>query len=126
MTLSRFAPSATPRAPNTTSSTASPSVTHSRTPSHCAASSAGDAAAVAPASSAGCSFTAFRPHTTTRCPAPINRSAIGKPMSPNPIQPNVAIGSGFVREVLTSPSGTTLSYAAVLTSPLGRPRIGST
>ena len=51
--LPRFAPSATPRGPNTTASTASPSVTHRKTASHCAASSAGDAAADAPASSAG-------------------------------------------------------------------------
>ena len=91
--LPRRAPSATPCGPNTTSSTAGPSVTHSSTASHCAASSAGDAAELAPASSAGFSRSGVRPQTTTWCPAPISRSAMGFPMSPSPIHPSLAMSA---------------------------------
>ena len=82
-----FAPARTPSGPSSTSSTSEVAVTIVMTTSECDASSAAVEEKEAPASSSGAARSGRRAYTRSGYPASSRWSAIGRPITPRPMNP---------------------------------------
>src|SRR5262245_27888669 len=87
------APWTTPASPSITSSTARPSVTIVKVTSLCAATSAAEAPALAPAAIKGAIASCRRDHTRTAKPCFSRLLAIGTPMVPRPTNPSASVAT---------------------------------
>src|SRR5215470_16287106 len=80
-------PSSTPPAPRITARMSAGPGTQTQTTSHCAATSRGESAQMAPRSSNGAATSGRRSWTTSEKPARRTKPAIGAPMLPRPMNP---------------------------------------
>ena len=86
-TRPRRAPSTMPFGPSATCSTSGELGSIVMSTSHCAATSLGDPAALAPASTISSTGPRLRLWTTSECPALRRFRAMGRPMIPRPMNP---------------------------------------